>query len=103
MYVYLKKRILKKVATCHSNKTGINNIRETHTGKYQNSHRPGSEAEASVHPYPHWKKLFSPLPLLPVWLRGVGRTRKEARSLFQALPNLQTLLSAGPLKGWGPA
>lgn len=34
-----KKQNRKNVVTCHSNKTGIH---YTHTGKYQNSHRPGS-------------------------------------------------------------
>lgn len=40
------------------------------------------------------------------WEMGIGlegRTRKEARCLFLALSNLQTLLASGPLKERGEA
>lgn len=101
--IYICKKNLKKVATCHSNKTGINNIQDTHKqiSKFTSSR---IRSRGLSPPLPTLEKtVLTPFSLLPVWFRGVGMTRKEARSLFQALPNLQTLLSSGPLKGWGSA
>lgn len=80
-----KKQNKKKVVTCHSNRTGTHYTPRghTHTGKYQNSHHPGSARPNPQPPTPHGKQPPS----------------KPGSSERPSLPSNTTLGWQG--RGWG--